>query len=128
MGPKMTDNEILVQLALGTFDPSQLYIIIQDTKNPEVIVAAAHLFAKLDVIRENSSISDGIHADTITNAFMNNIHTPQLVKDYTMIARQIKSLIRKKHYPSLKDPKYLDYDIKLLQTKLKILYPKVFKD
>lgn len=49
MGSKMTNKEILVQLALGTFDPLQLYIIIQDTTNPEIIVAAAHLFVKLDI-------------------------------------------------------------------------------
>lgn len=121
----MTDKEILVQLALGTFDLSLLLRTVQDTKDPKIIVATAHLFVKLDI--NKYSITDGITADVITNAFIDNEFTPQLVKDYIMAARQIKHLEHKQCYSST-DAKCLKYEIKSRKANLKILYNRIFKD
>lgn len=98
---KISDKEILVQLALGTFNISLLYLLIQETNNPVVLTAAAKTFVKLDTNTEYSlttSILDTIlspaNADDITTAFMNNKYTPPLVKSYVIVARQIKNLER----------------------------------
>lgn len=98
---KISDKEILVQLALGTFNISLLYLLVQETNNPVVLTAAAKTFVKLDTNTKYSlttSILDTIlnpaNADNITTAFMNNKYTPPLVKSYVIVARQIKNLER----------------------------------
>lgn len=94
---KISDKEILVQLALGTLNIFLLYSLVQETNNPAVLTAAAKTFVKLRA-SDGDSASPMIlgigDADLITNAFMNNKHTPPLVKSYVMVARQIKNLER----------------------------------
>lgn len=94
---KISDKEILVQLALGTFNIFLLYSLVQETNNPQILTAAAKTFVKLKV-SDVGSVSPMLlgtgDADLITTTFMNNKHTPPLVKSYVMVARQIKNLER----------------------------------
>lgn len=91
---KLSDKEILFQLALGTFDGSQMAELINETKNPEILTAAAKFYAKLSA-GKNFPISNGSDADNITTTFMNNDYTPQLVKSYIMLSRQLKNIEKK---------------------------------
>lgn len=94
---QLKDKEILVQLALGTFDNRLLYLLVQETNNPQILTAVAKTFVKLDTgtVYSTTSVLNStiIDADDITSAFMNNKQThPPLVKSYVMVARQIKGL------------------------------------
>lgn len=94
---KLKDKEIRVQLALGTFNIFLLYALVQETKNPVILTAAAKTFTKLEVGDSDFAsprLLGAGDANLITNAFMNNEHTPPLVKSYVMVARQIKNLKR----------------------------------
>jgi len=124
----MTEKEILIQSALGTLPAATFYKLLKETTNPKVITAIAEQFVKLDVSKE-SSIPNGESADEITNLFMNNKYTPQLVKSYVILARQIKNaraskMIQLTHYYH----HHYNKDIELMCTKLKELHQQLFKD
>ena len=132
---QLKDKEILVQLALGTFNIFLLYSLVQETNNPTVLTAASKTFVKLKV-GEGDSASPMIlgtgDADLITSAFMNNEHTPPLVKSYIMVARQMKSL--ENHKMGLYGGIYIGDDlrnyygttIKSLQEKFEKLHQQLF--
>lgn len=134
---KISDKEILVQLALGTFNISLLYLLVQETNNPIVLTAAAKTFVKLDTNTEYSlttSILDTIlspaNADDITTTFMNNKHTPPLVKSYVMVARQIKNIERHKQNlrkgPGPHPPHFYNASIRPLQEEFEKLHQQLF--
>lgn len=75
----MTEKETLVQLALGTFNINDLCYLVEISENPRVLTAAAKMFSNIELDKDNIS---GNGTDTILNKFMNNPHTPKLVKEY----------------------------------------------
>ncbi|KKM63208.1 hypothetical protein LCGC14_1513830 [marine sediment metagenome] len=88
---QMSSTELLVQLALGTFDPYDLAALIHSSKDPSVLTATAKYFVGIKV-ESDGAVADEAYADIILNTFITNENTPPLVKEYVMLARQIKSL------------------------------------
>lgn len=128
---KISNKEILVQLALGTFNISLLRALVQETNNPTILTAAAKTFVKLNV-EKDSSISSNLDADIITNMFMNNKHTPPPVKSYVIVARQIKNIERRKqnliNSHEYHPPYFYGATIKSLQEEFKKLHLQLFDD
>lgn len=88
---QISGKELLVQLALGTFDPYRLADLVATSDDTSVLTAAAKFFCRIK-IDADGPLADGAYADTILNAFMSNEFTPDIIKEYVMLARQIKSL------------------------------------
>ncbi|KKN25648.1 hypothetical protein LCGC14_0882760 [marine sediment metagenome] len=115
---KISTTELLIQFALGTFESYNLLSLVQTSKDSAVLTAAAKYFAKINVEANGTLI--GARADIILNAFIGNENTPPLVKEYVMLARQIKSLknckrdiisnVTNTYYDKAKDPLQRNFD------------------
>ena len=90
----MSDKEILVQLALGTFDKSLLKLV-WSTENPAILTAAAKMFAKWC----NEGPITRLSANMIIDAFMSNERTPSLVKSYIKLVQRIHTELSYEHFP-----------------------------
>ncbi|KKM92918.1 hypothetical protein LCGC14_1213550 [marine sediment metagenome] len=125
---QMSTTELLVQLALGTFDPYDLAALVHASKDPSVLTATAKYFVGIKV-GSDGAIADGAYADTILNAFIANENTPPLVKEYVMLARQIKNLENcKRDKLTKKASHYYNVAKEPLQRNLDRIHSLLFED
>lgn len=102
----MTDKEVLVQIALGTFNTNinGLRRIVKTTRSPRVLTAVAKIFVD-NIECDNDGVHRGLfdneykmfeykmfehEVGLIVTGFKNNQYTPKLVKDYIILSMQIK--------------------------------------
>lgn len=99
----MSDKEVLIQIALGTFKPEFLYGIGQSSNNAEVIAVASEALVKIlvhpkaDMPGVNRKIVGdnmwgGPDIYDVIKIFIKNTHTPEQFKTYLIVASQILEL------------------------------------
>ncbi len=121
----MKDKEFLTQLALGTFDPYLLYNIVDRSKNPSVLTAAAKYFASgYNEIYEYGY--ESVSAETLLHAFTQNEFISTKLKRYVIIAQLIRRINRGNNVDIID---IIDIEkLRKLQNKLNKLHSQLFKD
>jgi hypothetical protein len=114
----MTDEEIKIQIALGSFPEKEFTLqFIQDCKDLEIFKLLIKWW-----VHKTYSYRDGNNNDKITNTFLNHPLIYQELKDYLLVGRIYQKSLWVRPSSHLIDP----VNIKRMNDKILELEEKIF--